>query len=68
MQGIFGTTDLQLQDWLLAGAMASTVLLLDEVHNRLEKLDLERDIKYCLEPNQCPVLPVLEGKFLVKHT
>lgn len=34
--------------------------------NRLAKLDLERDIKYCLEANQCPVLPVLEGKFLVK--
>jgi 2-phosphosulfolactate phosphatase len=34
--------------------------------NRLAKLDLERDVKYCLTPNQCPVLPVLEGKFLVK--
>lgn len=34
--------------------------------NRLAKLDLERDIKYCLTPNQCPVLPVLEGKFIVK--
>jgi 2-phosphosulfolactate phosphatase len=35
--------------------------------NRLEKLDLERDIKYCLTPNQCPVLPMLEGKFLIKN-
>ncbi len=34
--------------------------------NRLAKLDLERDIRYCLEPNQCPVLPVMQGKFLVK--
>ena len=34
--------------------------------NRLAKLDLERDVKYCLTPNQCPVLPVMEGKFLVK--
>jgi 2-phosphosulfolactate phosphatase len=34
--------------------------------SRLEKLDLERDIRYCLTPNQCPVLPVMEGKFLVK--
>ena len=34
--------------------------------NRLAKLDLERDIKYCLTPNQCPVVPVMEGKFLVK--
>ena len=34
--------------------------------NRLARLDLERDVKYCLTPNQCPVLPVLEGKFLVK--
>jgi 2-phosphosulfolactate phosphatase len=34
--------------------------------NRLAKLNLERDIKYCLTPNQCPVIPVLEGKYLVK--
>ena len=34
--------------------------------NRLEKLDLERDIRYCLTPNQCPVVPVMKGKFLVK--
>jgi 2-phosphosulfolactate phosphatase len=34
--------------------------------NRLAKLDLERDIKYCLTPNQCPVIPVMEGKYLVK--
>jgi 2-phosphosulfolactate phosphatase len=33
---------------------------------RLQKLDLERDVRYCLTPNQCPVLPVMEGKFLVK--
>jgi 2-phosphosulfolactate phosphatase len=34
--------------------------------NRLAKLDLERDIQYCLTPNQCPVIPVLEGKYLIK--
>lgn len=34
--------------------------------NRLARLDLERDIRYCLTANQCPVLPVIEGKFLVK--
>ena len=34
--------------------------------NRLTKLDLERDVKYCLTPNQCPVIPVFDGKFLVK--
>ncbi|MBC7695901.1 MAG: 2-phosphosulfolactate phosphatase [Burkholderiales bacterium] len=34
--------------------------------NRLAKLDLERDIRYCLTPNQCPVIPVMEGKYLVK--
>lgn len=34
--------------------------------NRLAKLDLERDIKYCLTPNQCPVIPVLDKGFLVK--
>lgn len=34
--------------------------------NRLAKLDLERDIQYCLTLNQCTVLPYLEGKYLVK--
>ncbi|MBS1637326.1 MAG: 2-phosphosulfolactate phosphatase [Bacteroidetes bacterium] len=34
--------------------------------NRLAKLDLERDIRYCLTANQCPVIPVMEGKYLVK--
>lgn len=34
--------------------------------NRLEKLDLERDIRYCLTPNQCPVVPVMSGSFLVR--
>lgn len=34
--------------------------------NRLAKLDLERDIKYCLTPNQCPVIPIMEGDYLVK--
>jgi 2-phosphosulfolactate phosphatase len=33
---------------------------------RLAKLNLERDIRYCLTPNQCPVVPVMKGKFLVK--
>jgi 2-phosphosulfolactate phosphatase len=34
--------------------------------NRLAKLHLERDIQYCLTPNQCPVLPVFDGKYIVK--
>lgn len=34
--------------------------------NRLAKLDLERDIKYCLTANQCPVLPYMAGEFLLK--
>jgi 2-phosphosulfolactate phosphatase len=34
--------------------------------NRLAKLDLERDIKYCLTPDQCPVIPILEEGYLVK--
>lgn len=34
--------------------------------NRLAKFDLERDIQYCLTLNQCPVIPVMEGKYLVK--
>jgi 2-phosphosulfolactate phosphatase len=34
--------------------------------NRLAQLELERDVKYCLTPNQCPVVPVVQDKFLVK--
>jgi len=34
--------------------------------NRLAKLDLDRDIKYCLTLNQCAVIPYMEGKYLVK--
>jgi 2-phosphosulfolactate phosphatase len=34
--------------------------------HRLEKLNLERDIRYCLTPNQCPVIPALENNYLVK--
>ncbi len=36
-QAIFGTTDLQIGDWLLATAVASSVLLLDEVRKVLER-------------------------------
>jgi 2-phosphosulfolactate phosphatase len=35
--------------------------------NRLSKLNLERDVKYCLTPNQCPVVPVLNGNTIVKE-
>jgi 2-phosphosulfolactate phosphatase len=31
---------------------------------RLRKLNLNKDIKYCLEPNQTPVIPVLKGDYL----
>ncbi|MGE0567112.1 MAG: 2-phosphosulfolactate phosphatase [Bacteroidia bacterium] len=34
--------------------------------HRLEKLNLERDIRYCLTPNQCPVIPALENDYLIK--
>jgi 2-phosphosulfolactate phosphatase len=34
--------------------------------NRLSKLNLDRDIKYCLTPNQCPVIPVMENGALTK--
>jgi 2-phosphosulfolactate phosphatase len=34
--------------------------------NRLAKLDLDRDVSYCLTLNLCPVLPILQGKFIVK--
>lgn len=33
---------------------------------RLARLGLKKDIKFCLTPNAAPVIPVLEGKFLVK--
>lgn len=33
---------------------------------RFAKLNLKKDIRYCLMPNSAPVVPVLEGKFLVK--
>jgi len=41
-------------------------LSLSSHRNRLQKLNLERDIKYCLTPNQCPVIPVMENGSLVK--
>jgi 2-phosphosulfolactate phosphatase len=34
--------------------------------DRFAKLNLKEDIRYCLSPNLAPVVPVLEGKFLVK--
>jgi 2-phosphosulfolactate phosphatase len=34
--------------------------------DRFAKLNLKEDIRYCLSPNTAPVVPVLEGKFLVK--
>lgn len=33
--------------------------------NRLSKLNLTEDIKYCLTPDQAPVVPVMEGHYLV---
>ena len=33
---------------------------------RLEKLNLEKDIRYCLNINQAPVIPILEGNTIVK--
>ena len=33
---------------------------------RLERLHIEDDIRYCLTPNQAPVIPVLSGDELVK--
>lgn len=32
---------------------------------RLEKLNLSEDVKYCLTPNLAPVIPVLEGNYLI---
>ena len=33
---------------------------------RFAKLNLKKDIRYCLMPNSAPVVPILAGKFLVK--
>ncbi len=33
---------------------------------RLKRLNIERDIEYCLTPNQTRVIPVLQGEMLVK--
>ncbi len=33
---------------------------------RLSKLQLERDVHYCLTLNQCPVVPELDGRYLIK--
>jgi 2-phosphosulfolactate phosphatase len=33
---------------------------------RLERLNIERDIEYCLTPNQTRVIPILQGEMLVK--
>lgn len=35
-------------------------------HKRLEKLKLEKDIRYCLTPDSAPAIPVLVGNALVK--
>jgi len=37
-QAIFGTTDLQVNDWLLAASVASSVLVLDETRKLLKRL------------------------------
>lgn len=36
--------------------------------NRLEKLHIEKDIEYCLTPNQAPVIPVMVNGALVALT
>lgn len=32
---------------------------------RLAKLNLQEDIRFCLKPDQAPVVPVMEGNYLV---
>ncbi len=34
--------------------------------NRLSKLNLDNEIRYCLTPDAAPVVPVLEGNYLVR--
>lgn len=35
--------------------------------NRLSKLNLQEDMKYCLTPDQAPVVPVMEGNYIVPN-
>jgi 2-phosphosulfolactate phosphatase len=34
---------------------------------RLEKLNLKEDVKYCLTPDKAPVIPVMEGNYIVPY-
>lgn len=36
-------------------------------YNRLSKLNLFEDMKYCLTPDQAPVVPLMEGNYLVPN-
>jgi 2-phosphosulfolactate phosphatase len=36
--------------------------------HRLHKLDLDKDVRYCLLPDKAPVIPVLSGEYLVRLT
>jgi 2-phosphosulfolactate phosphatase len=48
------------------GKEKPTKFLHNSMHKqRFAKLNLKEDIRYCLMPNSAPVVPVLEGKFLV---
>jgi 2-phosphosulfolactate phosphatase len=35
--------------------------------NRLSRLNLQEDMKYCLTPDQTPVVPVMEGNYIVPN-
>ena len=50
----------------LAKGNLNEFLINSSHRKRLNKLDLDKDIQYCLTPNQTPVIPVLEGIGLIK--
>lgn len=51
--------------YLLAKNDMFTFLAESSHRMRLEKLQIEEDIIYCLTPNQCSVIPILKGDVLV---
>ena len=57
--------DEQIESQPEIAAYFNGILVTDKVGGNA-KLNLDRDIKYCLTPNQCPVIPVMENGVLTK--
>lgn len=54
--------------YLYNGAKSNIFKFLEDSshRNRLEALNLEEDIRYCLTPDQAPVIPILDGNTIVR--